>query len=69
MVKKDNLTHNDPEEQDQGGLCGGGPEDWEGDWTGSGIDILIRNTSLVQGLDIEDDDGDLQPVTHETQVK
>ena len=31
--------------------------------------ILFRNTSLVQGLDIESDDGALQPVTHETQVK
>ena len=37
-MKKDNLTHNDPEEQDQGGLCGGGPEDWEGDWAGSGLE-------------------------------
>ena len=41
---------------------------------GRGLDrlwnrILFRNSSLVQGLDIEDDDGDLQPVTHETQVK
>ena len=67
-MKKDNLTHNDSEEQDQGGLCGRGPEDLEGDWAGSGKDILIRNTSLVQGPDIEDD-GALQPVTHETQVK
>ena len=46
-MKKDNLTHNDSEEQDQGGLCGRGPEDLEGDWAGSGKDILIRNTSLV----------------------
>ena len=30
---------------------------------------VFKNSSQAQGLDIEDDDGDLQPVTHETQVK
>ena len=30
---------------------------------------VFRNSSQVQGLDIVDDDGALQPVTHETQVK
>ena len=49
-MKKDNLTHNDPEEQDQGGLCGGGPEDWEGDWAGSGLEKFLRFFSGSRSL-------------------
>ena len=49
-MKKDNLTHNDSEEQDQGGLCGGGPEDWEGGWAGSGLEKFLRFFSGSRSL-------------------